>query len=110
MMNAEKAVIFENLAQNKEFLQAVAAATGKDELQSIFARFGLELTREEIDGIVKMLNASVGDELGADDLDQVNGGSIEAVTVFEWAWKGIKAVSKTAWNWGRKLAEWEKGL
>ena len=106
MTNNEKAVLLEKLSENQEFLQAFSAVQSKDELQKVFNNFGLEMTREEIDAFVHMIGNSGSDELNVDDLESVSGG-VDALTVLGWAWKGIKAVSKTAWNAGKKLANWE---
>lgn len=105
----EKTVVLERLSTNNDFLQAITNANSKDELQAVFDEFDLEMNREEIDAFVHMMNASVCDELNAEALDNVSGG-VEAVTVLGWMWKGAKAVAKSAWNLGKKFADWESKL
>lgn len=109
MMNADKAVALEKLAANKDFLNAVASTNCKDELQKVFHDFDLEMSRDEIDAFILMMEASVSEELSDDVLDQVSGG-VSAKDVFGWAWNGAKAVAKTAWSLGKKFADWEKSL
>ena len=106
MTNVEKSAVLEQLAENKEFLQAISAAQSKCDIQKACADFGLEMTREEVDALVQMLNDASNNELNEDSLESVSGG-VSAGTVFSWAWKGVKKVSKYAWDAGRKLANWE---
>ena len=107
MTNIEKEALLEQLAENQMFIDAFSAVESKADLQKVFMNFGLEMSREEIDAFVVMANQAVSDELNENDLDDVSGGAVDALTVLSWGWKGIKAVAKTAWNAGKALANWE---
>ena len=110
MTNEEKIVLLEKLTDNDAFLADIAKAESKDQLQEVFANYGLELTRDEVDAFVAKLNSTASGELNEDSLDDVAGGvSVTALWVFSTAAKGIKKIAKTCWNAGKKLANWEDG-
>ena len=106
MTNEEKIVLLEKLTDNDAFLADIAKAESKDQLQEVFANYGLELTCEEVDAFVAKLNNETADELNEDALEDVAGG-VDAAWVFKTAGKAIKKVAKFCWNAGKKLADWE---
>ena len=106
MMNLEEKVQAVNaLAENEEFLNAYRKVESKDELQKLFAQYGVALEREEIDAFVSVLNGG-NEELDEAALDNVAGGA-GAEDVFKWAWGIVKKTGKWAWEKGRELANWE---
>lgn len=106
MMNLEeKALALNALTENEEFLNAYRKVESKDELQKLFAQYGVELEREEIDAFVSALNGG-NEELDEAALDNVAGG-VGPATVFKWAWGIVKKTGKWAWEKGRQLANWE---
>lgn len=106
-MNAEKTVAFEKLVDNDEFLTAIANAESKSQIQDIFASYGLELSRDEVDSFVAALESVGSGELNEDTLESVAGGTAQ---FWIWTYKGIKAIAKKAWNAGKKFANWEQSL
>ena len=58
MTNEEKIVLLEKLTDNDAFLADIAKAESKDQLQEVFANYGLELTRDEVDAFVAKLNST----------------------------------------------------
>lgn len=100
----EKALALDKLVENEEFLNAYHKVEAKTELQELFAKYGVELSKEEIDAFVSAVNGN--EELDETSLDAVAGG-VEPLTIFKWAWGVVKKTGKWAWNKGRQLANWE---
>ncbi|MBE5811083.1 MAG: hypothetical protein E7318_09160 [Clostridiales bacterium] len=109
MNTQNKAALLDQLVENEDFLNAVVNTTSKQDLQSVFAANGLEMSMDEIDTIVDMVCMHDSDELNEEELANVAGG-VSAATIFKWAGKGIKAIAKHAWNLGKKFANWEESL
>lgn len=106
MMTLEqKALALDKLVENEEFLNAYHSVESKDELQKLFAQYGVELEKEEIDAFVSALKGDEA-ELDEDALDNVAGG-VDPVTVFKWAWGIVKKTGKWAFKKGQELANWE---
>lgn len=101
----EKAIALNKLVENEEFLNAYHKVESKNELQQLFAQYGVELEKEEVDAFVSALNGG-NEELDENALDNVSGG-VDPVTVFKWAWGIVKKTGKWAWEKGRELANWE---
>ena len=108
MTNEEKGVKLEQLVYDAGFMQAIASAESKLNLQEVFAQYGLAMSREEVDGFIQMMNYAASDELNEDVLDKVQGGAV--ATIFKYAWKAIKYIAPKAWRAGKKLANWEHSL
>lgn len=106
MTMAEKALAMEQLTENEAFLAAYQKVESKGELQQLFAQYGVELEKEEVDAFVDALKGT-GDELDAEALDNVAGGAYGPEDIFGWAWSIVKKTGKWAWNKGRELANWE---
>ena len=104
----EKQERIEALSKDAAFLEEMKGAAGKDDIQKIFAKYGLDLNREEVDAFVTLAERELSGELSDTDLENVAGGAgFGPDKVFEWAWKGTKAIAKWCWNAGRKFANWE---
>ena len=67
------------LLMDKDFQQKSLAVSTQEEVQSLFAEFGLELTAEEVEQFLiqlgQMLSETQSEELNEDDLDNVSGGA-----------------------------------
>lgn len=99
---------YEALHENPEFVAQMKAADSKEDIQKVFANFGFDFSKEEIDAFVAMVSQMDSeDELTVGDLDNVAGGAgVEAITILKWAWTGTKAIAKTCWNAGKAVANW----
>ncbi len=110
MTDVQKEEKINQLIENGLFLQAMKEAKSKEDLQEIFKKFGLAMSRDDIDEFVLLAEKSL-DEFCEEDLETVAGGSgVGAVTVFYWAWKATKAIAKKCWNAGKRFANWEANL
>lgn len=71
------------LLMDQDFQNKSLAVATKEDLQTLFTAFGLELTEEETDEFLvrlgTMLSGEVSEELGEDDLDNVAGGAFSIV-------------------------------
>ena len=104
MTDDKKRELMEKLSEDESFLSEMKQVESKPELQKHFARYGLDLSVEEIDGIAKAFEAAA-------DLENVAGGvlfEVGAGTVFWWAIKGTARIAKKCWNAGKKFANWEQ--
>ena len=106
MKNQDKAIKLAGILENAEVMDRVSNAESKDEMKTIFAENGLELTAAEVDGFIRMMNTSNENEISEESLDSVSGGAVDAVWIFSTAYKGVKAVAKTCWNAGRWAAKY----
>ena len=105
MTNEKKALLLEELSENEAFLAEMKEVSSKKDIQDLFAKYGLEMSREEVDMFVTTANASLT-ELDEANLEEVAGG-VDPFTVFVWAYNGTKVIAKKCWNAGRKFANWE---
>ena len=104
MTMEEKNAKLVELVNNEQILSQIIASGSKDAMKSVFAQYGLDLTAEEIDAFVQMMNRSEDGELSMEEMENVAGGAIDALWVFSMAAKGIKAVAKKAWEAGKWAA------
>ena len=80
MLSEEKTVLLEQILKNGEFAEKAAKLTTAEELQELFASYGLELTVEEVVAFCELVakekekQDANGGELSANDLEDVAGG------------------------------------
>lgn len=91
------------LMDNEAFVEKLSEVSTVEEMQSIFADNGVEMTLDEIN---EMCMASVqmtdSDELSDTDLDNVSGGAVSIK-------KAVKAIIggfKFGWKAGKKFSDW----
>lgn len=75
----EKAMKLEGILKNNEFVNKSASITTAEELQTLIAEYGLEMTVEEVVEFCKLVakekeRIENGSELSPEDLDDVSGG------------------------------------
>lgn len=66
------------LLMDKTFQEKSLAVTNEEEVQELFAEFGLELTHEEVESILVQLGSMLSEtseELDEEDLENVSGGA-----------------------------------
>ena len=92
-MDMERAAKFQALQESETFEQELAMANGLDDLQALFAKHGIEMTKEEVEDMMVSASKLNGEELSAEELDDVSGG------VAAWVWVAGKWVLKTVASW-----------
>ena len=60
--------------KNKAFMTDMCCATTAEDIQNVFACYGVRFTIEEAREILRNLKYNDGSELSVEDLDSVNGG------------------------------------
>ena len=90
------------ILEDESLIKVLSEASSKEEMQQIFNDAGLEMSLEEIDAFINLMNTS-GGELNEAALSSVNGG-VDALWIFSTSWKGIKKIAKACWNAGKWLA------
>lgn len=101
----EKLNKIEALANDEKFIDQMKKASSKEDLQRVFAEFGVDLTREEIDAIAEAIEKMMSDELNENDLENAAGG-VSALAILGWAWKGAKAIAKPCFKAGVRFTNW----
>ena len=102
----EKTSLFLDIVNNEELITKLSNASSKEEMIDIFSQNGLDMNLDEIDGFIKTMNSKEVDTMNEEELDSVSGGlAVDALWVFSQAAKGIKAVAKKCWNFGKWLAD-----
>lgn len=107
-MNDKQAKYCEILEQ-ESFLQAMRSANTRQDVQNAFAEHGLEMSREEVDAFLMVASNESGspDELDAQALEDVSGGSAAGVTalwVLSTSAKIAAGIGKACWNAGKWVA------
>lgn len=69
-----KQVMIEKLAENEAFVKELGAAHTPEEVKSVFAAYGVEMTKEEAAVIIDTAKTNPDGELSEDSLDAVSGG------------------------------------
>ena len=93
------------LLENEAFKAELKNAESKDDLQKTFAKFGVDLTREEVDALASQIEMSLSnDELPIEQLEQVAGGGLLGDL-----WGIAKDVWGGCWKKGKQFANWEDG-
>jgi hypothetical protein len=90
------------LEENGAFEQELAKVNTPEEMQALFANYGIEMTLDEIRAMVAeavKMNESEGGELNEEDLDNVAGG-VWYVVVGKWALKTV-----ASWAIGKVLSK-----
>ena len=65
------------LLENEAFKAELKNVKGKDDLQKTFAKFGVDLTQEEVDALASQIEMSLSnDELSIEQLEHVAGGGL----------------------------------
>lgn len=77
----EKAMKLETILKNTEFVEKSANIATAEELQSLIAEYGLEMTVEEVVEFCKLIakekeRIDNGGELSTEELDDVSGGGV----------------------------------
>ena len=92
------------LLENEAFKTDLKNAESKDDLQKTFAKYGVDLTREEVDVLASQIEMSLSnDELPSEQLEQVAGGGLRDF------YEVLKEVCSWGWKRGRQFANWEDG-
>lgn len=100
---------YQEIFENQEFLERFKEVAGKDELQSLFSEYGLDLSRAEIDEVVAGVTANnTIDEVDPVSLENVTGGkgkayNLDLKSVISWCCYAFKK----GWEWGSKFYDWE---
>lgn len=104
---------FAEVLQNNSFREDLKTANTREEVQSTFSKYGVDLNREEVDEFLRIgLEESKNGEVNISELEEVTGGvgPVTAWMILTTSYAIIKDVSKHAWNAGKKFAQWESGL
>lgn len=104
-MNAqEKSQKLINILNDEAIMTQIANANTKEDMQTVFANNGLDMTMAEVDAFIQLMNSNNEGEISESDLDSVSGGVVNCVWVFSQAIIGVKKVAKTCWNAGKWFA------
>lgn len=105
MNDQEKSHKLEKILSDATLVKRLYNAADKADMQAIFSEFGLELTSDEVDAFIRMMNAATtGDEeISEEQLEEVTGG-VAAVWILETAFKIIFKIAKPIWKAGKWLA------
>ena len=108
MTDQEKTKKFEQLSQDKEFLESMAKADTREDIRRVFFSYGMELTHEEVDAFID-LALQDNQELNENMLDEVAGG-VSAAALLKAMADAAWNVGKYCWSLGKKFANWEDSL
>ncbi len=79
----QKFIDASNLLMKKDFVEELKKQASDEEVQALFEKNGVKLELADIEQMVEeSALANNGDELNADDLDNVSGGIVGTVTCF----------------------------
>lgn len=124
MTNQETNIGFDQLLKNEEFVKRFQNAENLEQVQEVCAEFGLHLTAEETQALMKAMYAVCAPEgeLSEDEMEAVSGGSLLAIlsaggTVIGGVWKWAqesqdpnsathKATQKIVNYWYNKGRKW----
>ena len=99
----------EKLLGDESFIRELDTAQTREQIQEIYRKHGVELSREEVDAFLAVATSD-GAELDETALETVAGGAYwTAARVFSAAWNVFTWGAKGAWNLGKKFANWEDG-
>lgn len=124
MANQETNIGFDRLLQNEEFVERFQNAETLEQVQDVCAEFGLQLTEEETQTLMKAMYAvcKPEGELTEDEMEAVSGGWIGTAITFVggvWAWaekcqdhnsttyKATQQIVEYWYNKGRKWGLWK---
>lgn len=104
MNEQEKAKRLEEILMDESLVRRLNAAESKPALQASFGELGLDMSCEEIDTFINLMNSATDDSLAEESLENVVGGAFGAVWIFSTSWKIMKKIAKNCWDAGRWLA------
>lgn len=90
MANQETNIGFDQLLKNEEFVERFQNAETLEQVRDVCADFGLQLTEEETQALLKTMYAvcKPEGELSEDEMEAVSGGLVgEAIAVIGGVWK-----------------------
>jgi predicted ribosomally synthesized peptide with nif11-like leader len=100
----------EALVGNEAFLADLQKAESKDDLQNVMKKYGVELTKEEVDAFASEIEKILSsEEMQDNDLEQVSGGVIGPWQIITFTYSVGKDFWKKCWSWGKQFANWEDG-
>jgi len=76
MLTQEKANAITKLLQNETFDNEIKDAVEFEDFRKVFAKYGVDVTKEDIDEIARVVAIKQGQELSDEDLDKVSGGGL----------------------------------
>ena len=77
-----KYIMIEELAKSEEFMKSLSEAITPEDVKSVFAEYGFDMTLEETAAMIELAKAGAENELSEESLDAVSGGII--VTLGGW--------------------------
>lgn len=75
-MMEKKIAMIEALANNQEFVASITGTESEEEMISVMAAYGIEMSTSERKAFLAQITTASGDELNEDMLDGVSGGRI----------------------------------
>lgn len=120
MANQGTNIGFDQLLQNEEFVERFQNAETLEQVQEVCAEFGLQLTEEETQALLKTMYAvcKPEGELSEDEMEAVSGGWVKGAIAFVggvWKWAqecqdpnspSYKATYKIVDYWYNKGRKW----
>ena len=99
----------EALVENEAFVADLKQAESKGDLQNVMKKYGIDLTREEVDAFASEIEKILSNEDMEDtDLEKVSGG-VDLWSIITFTWSVGKDFWKKCWKWGKQFANWEDG-
>lgn len=94
-----------NFLSNETIMKKIANAETKIDMLDIFVDNGIEMTMDELDILISIMNSNNNNEISEDELEMVSGGVVGAGTIFAEAWNGISLIAKACWEAGKWFAK-----